>query len=112
MLLIPGQATLPDVGVSVSGMVTAMAEFLGSSFMTILGIAAVFIVAQNLKFWLRRLDGNGGYSRNNGGRYRRTYRGRYSRNRGGGSRRNYGGRYGTNSVRYSTNNAGRNPRNS
>ncbi len=51
------QVTLPDLGVDVGGHATAMGTDLGTGFMTILGISAVFIAGSILWRWLRRAKG-------------------------------------------------------
>lgn len=49
------QVTLPDLGVDVSDYATAMGTDLGAVFVTILAIAAVFIVGRIGWRWLKRV---------------------------------------------------------
>lgn len=48
------QVTLPDLGFDVSEYATAMGTDLGTVFVTILGIAAVFIIGKIGWRWLKR----------------------------------------------------------
>ena len=54
---VQAQVTLPDLGVDVPAHATAMGQDLGSGFMVILGIAAVFIAGTIMWRWLRRAKG-------------------------------------------------------
>ncbi|MEL6613554.1 MAG: hypothetical protein AAFQ53_15765 [Bacteroidota bacterium] len=52
--LASAQVTLPDLGVDVPGTATAMGTDLGTIFMAILAISAVFIAGSIGWRWLRR----------------------------------------------------------
>ena len=55
--LASAQVTLPDLGVDVPGHATAMGTDLGTIFIAILGISAVFIAGSIGWRWLRRAKG-------------------------------------------------------